>query len=42
MFLYDLNNYGVIDIMVWQVLHLYSIVKDRANGTNFDFNNLYS
>ena len=40
--LIDPQNYGVIDIRVWQVLYLYSSVKDRPNGTNFDFNNWYN
>lgn len=40
--LVDPQNYGVIDIRVWQVLYLYGSVKDRPNGTNFDFNNWYN
>jgi len=40
--LIDPENYGVIDIRVWQVLYLYGSVKDRPDGTNFDFNNWYN
>ena len=40
--LIDPQNYGVIDIRVWQVLYLYGSVKDRPDGTNFDFNNWYN
>lgn len=36
------QNYGVIDIRVWQVLYLYGSVKDRPDGTNFDFKNWYN
>jgi len=40
--LIDPENYGVIDIRVWQVLYLYGSVKDKPDGTNFDFNNWYN
>jgi len=40
--LIDPKSYGVIDIRVWQVLYLYGSVKDRPDGTNFDFNNWYN
>ena len=38
----DPKNYGVIDIRVWQVLYLYSSVKIKPKGINFDFNNWYN
>lgn len=40
--LIDPKNYGVIDIRVWKVLHLYDSVKDNPKGKNFDFNNWYN
>lgn len=40
--LIDPQNYGVIDIRVWQVLYLYGSVKVKPTGTNFDFNNWYN
>lgn len=40
--LIDPQNYGVIDIRVWQVLYLYDSVKDKPSGINFDFNNWYN
>lgn len=40
--LIDPQNYGVIDIRVWQVLFLYGSVKVKPTGTNFDFNNWYN
>lgn len=40
--LIDPQNYGVIDIRVWQVLYLYGSVKVRPTGTNFDFDNWYN
>lgn len=40
--LIDPENYGVIDIRVWQVLYLYGSVKVKPRGTNFDFNNWYN
>ncbi len=38
----DPENYGVIDIRVWQILYLYGSVKVKPTGTNFDFNNWYN
>ena len=38
----DPKNYGVIDIRVWQVLYLYSSMKVKPKGVNFDFNNWYN
>ena len=38
----DPQNYGVIDIRVWQVLFLYGSVKVKPDGINFDFNNWYN
>ena len=35
--LIDPENYGVIDIRVWQVLFLYGSVKVKPTGTNFSF-----
>lgn len=40
--LIDPENYGVIDIRVWQILHLYGSVKDNPSGIGFDFENWYS
>jgi len=40
--LIDPQNYGVIDIRVWQILYLYGSVKIKPTGTNFDFNNWYN
>ena len=40
--LIDPQNYGVIDIRVWQILYLYGSVKVKPTGTNFDFNNWYN
>jgi len=40
--LIDPQNYGVIDIRVWQILYLYGSVKVKPAGTNFDFNNWYN
>lgn len=38
----DPQNYGVIDIRVWQVLYKYRSVKVKPNGTNFGLNNWYN
>jgi len=38
----DPQNYGVIDIRVWQVLYLYGSVKVNPSGKNFQFNNWYN
>ncbi|MDD3607178.1 MAG: hypothetical protein PHQ20_00035 [Candidatus Moranbacteria bacterium] len=38
----DPANYGVIDIRVWQILHLYNSVKDNPKGIGFDFDNWYN
>jgi len=40
--LIDPQNYGVIDIRVWQIFYLYDSVKMKPTGTNFDFNNWYN
>lgn len=40
--LIDPQNYGVIDIRVWQILFLYGSAKVKPTGTNFDFNNWYN
>lgn len=40
--LIDPNNYGVIDIRVWQVLYLYGSVKINPDGVGFDFKNWYN
>ena len=40
--LIDPQNYGVIDIRVWQVLYLYGSVKVKPTGTNFNFRNWYN
>jgi len=40
--LIDPENYGVIDIRVWQVLYLYGSVKNKPDGKNFDFDNWYN
>ncbi len=40
--LIDPESYGVIDIRVWQILHLYNSVKDNPKGIGFDFENWYS
>jgi len=40
--LVDPQNYGVIDIRVWQILYLYGAVKIKPDGTNFNFKNWYS
>ena len=34
----DPQNYGVIDIRVWQMLYLYGSVKAKPSGRNFGFN----
>lgn len=34
----DPQNYGVIDIRVWQVFYLYDIVKNNPKGLDFDAN----
>ena len=38
----DPESYGVIDIRVWQILHLYNSVKDNPKGIGFDFENWYN
>ncbi|NTU66895.1 MAG: hypothetical protein HGB08_03120 [Candidatus Moranbacteria bacterium] len=38
----DPKDYGIIDIRVWQILHLYDSVKDNPKGKSFDFNNWYN
>ena len=38
----DPQNYGVIDIRVWQVLYLYGSVKVNPTGRNFNFKNWYN
>ncbi|MCK4654183.1 MAG: hypothetical protein KAU01_07035 [Candidatus Cloacimonetes bacterium] len=38
----DPQNYGVIDIRVWQVLYLYGSVKVNPKGKHFRFNNWYN
>ena len=38
----DPQNYGVIDIRVWQVLYKYRSVKMKPNGANFGLNNWYN
>jgi len=40
--LIDPDNYGVIDIRVWQVLYLYDSVKTKPEGIGFDFNNWFN
>jgi thermostable 8-oxoguanine DNA glycosylase len=40
--LIDPENYGVIDIRVWRVLHTYGSVKEKSEGKNLDFNNWYN
>lgn len=40
--LIDPEDYGVIDIRVWQVLYLYGSVKVKSTGTDFEFNNWYN
>jgi thermostable 8-oxoguanine DNA glycosylase len=40
--LIDPQNYGVIDIRVWQTLYLYGVVKNKPDGVNFSFNNWYT
>ncbi len=40
--LIDPNNYGVIDIRVWQVLYLYGSVKTNPDGVGFNFSNWYN
>ena len=35
------QNYGVIDIRVWQVMYRYGSVKVKPTGTNFSFNNWF-
>ena len=37
----DPENYGVIDIRVWQILYLYGSVSAKPTGRNFNFNNWY-
>ena len=36
------KNYGIIDIRVWQVLHLYGSVEVNPTGTNFSFQHWYN
>lgn len=36
------QEYGVIDIRVWEVLYQYSAVKVNPTGTNFSFENWYN
>jgi len=36
------NDYGVIDIRVWEVLYLYGSVLVNPTGTNFSFKNWYN
>jgi len=38
----DPENYGVIDIRVWQVLYLYGLVSAKPRGRNFNFNDWYN
>ena len=38
----DPENYGVIDIRVWQILFLYGSVKVNLTGTNLSFENWYN
>ncbi len=39
--LIDPQNYGVIDIRVWQLLYLYRSVKNRPTGIGMDFQDWY-
>ncbi len=34
----DPENYGIIDIRVWQLLHLYDEVKTKPSGQGFNLN----
>lgn len=36
------EDYGVIDIRVWQILYLYGSVKDNPKGVGMDFKNWYN
>lgn len=38
----DPLNYGIIDIRVWQLLHLYGSVKTKPDGKNFSVANWFS
>jgi hypothetical protein len=38
-FLIDPKNYCVIDVRVWQVLHLYKVVENKPSGTNLSVAN---
>lgn len=40
--LIDPQNYGVIDIRVWQLLYLYGVVNTKPDGINFSFKNWYT
>ena len=40
--LIDPQNYGIIDIRVWQILYVYGAVKTKPHGTNFNFKNWYN
>lgn len=40
--LIDPENYGVIDIRVWQTLYLYGSVNKKSRGIGFNFNNWYN
>ncbi|MFH1248958.1 MAG: hypothetical protein V1660_02295 [archaeon] len=35
----DPKRYGVIDIRVWQTLHLYGVVNGKPSGVGFNFRN---
>jgi len=39
--LLDPQNYGVIDIRVWQLLYLYGSVKKKPRGQGFNFNDWF-
>ncbi len=39
--LIDPQNYGIIDIRVWQILYLYGSVRVRPTGLNFSFENWF-
>jgi len=39
--LIDPQNYGVIDIRVWQLLYLYGSVKKNPRGQGFNFNDWF-
>ena len=39
--LLDPQNYGVIDIRIWQLLYLYGSVKKNPRGQGFNFNDWF-